>query len=256
MNCKVCFNGTIYQGSLFCEACRSFYRRNQGRSFKELHCKTGSFDCKLDAEDERRKMGSQHTHICRSCRLRRCSEVIHAENQSAMAIVETKNVENHHSELVLKMVVQGREGLVADMKNFHNLSSKIKMLSATDFYAKFMDSFKGLFVLMKSYGNIFPIFSELSTQDRIMFFMSTRFNLIAGEGFIYEDDCYITGCGGSNMRSLITKCQQTQSQVILVGMMQQAYNTWATLQEMKLTVAEQAFLLAFLFFNGNLLTNN
>ena len=82
--------------------------------------------------------------------------------------------------------------------------------------------------------------------------LKTRFAVLAGEGLLYPNDFYVLGISSDTMKSLVKRCLTgLPYRRILSSMNEQGEKSWIQLQNMKMTNVEQAFFLAFLFFNGN-----
>ena len=254
-NCKVCAIGIIVQGSLFCEACRSFYRRQIGkRNNDPLKCKSGTFNCRLIAQTTSvfGNQNSPYRFICRACRMKRCMELV-SDSQSGQQTLSKLDIPvEQHGELEdnLALIIKAKNAILNNMKH-SQLRKNDNSKGPEESWLDFMGDFPKLIVNMKSYGNFFPAFAKLSIKDRITFFMKTRFGLLAGEGLLDPEDYYITGINSANFNKFRQRASKNPIiSPILDRMGPQAEKSWIQIQNIKLTPLEQAFFLAFLFFDG------
>ena len=252
--CKVCITGKITQGSLFCEACRSFYRRNQSHSFENFKCKRGDYNCDLVSKDQKTNQGYLYRFVCKACRLKKTFELVNESNQSNVVERIEIPMEKHGDlENSLNLLMKGKSNLSAIMENcpIRTLMANFPQ-SNEQGWKGFMNVFPNFIVNVKTYARIFPIFSEFSIQDRITMILKTRFAVLAVEGLLYPNDFYVLGISSDTMKSLVKRCLTgLPYRRILSSMNEQGEKSWIQLQNMKMTNVEQAFFLAFLFFNGN-----
>ena len=252
-SCKVCFIGFIVQGSLFCEACRSFYRRNLRKGLASMKCASGTFNCRLTSHSVNKgsKRITPYRIICRACRLKRCIELVtELEGNSPEREISMKD--NREVENSLTLIVTAKHILMGNMR-VSQLRRDDRSLGAVEAWLNFMGDFPKLIVNLKTYGSIFPAFVQLPLKDRISFFMKTRLRILAGEGLLHADDYYLAGINHENFK----KFRQEALNNAIIGpileqIVQQAEKSWTQIQNLKLTTSEQAFFLAFLFFDGNL----
>ena len=251
--CKVCITGKIIQGFLFCEACRSFYRRNQSNSVEDFECKRGDYNCDLASKDCRTSQGSVYRFLCKACRLKKAFELARPCNRSNNVNIDIPTEGCGEMENVLKLLMKSKSNLSTNMENcpFRTLVANFPK-SSDQGWMIFMNIFPNFIVNVKTYGRIFPIFSQFSIQDRITMILKTRFAVLAGEGLLYPNDFYVTGINSDEIKALQKRCITGRPYGrILSTIRVQAEKSWIQLQNMKLTNVEQAFFLAFLFFSGN-----
>ena len=255
--CNVCITGKITQGSLFCEACRSFYRRYQSYTIDQFQCKIGDYSCNLNLKDERTNQGSPYRYLCKACRLKKSLELVKEWNQSSVVRIDIPMEKHGDIENVLNMLMKSKSNLSINMEHCPFRTWTDFSHSADEGWMVFMNAFPNLIVNMKTYARIFPIFSQFSIQDRITMILKTRFAILAGEGLLNAEDFYITGINSIALRLLQKRCSTSLPYGgILSLIIGQAEKSWIQLQNMKLTVVEQAFFLAFLFFNGTFNTKH
>ena len=215
-----------------------------------MKCQTGSFNCQLIAQSMRN--GKPFRFLCRACRLKRCMKLVN-DSFSSGSLTKSDVAIEQHGELENNLaLIMSAKDIVSNNMRMCQLRKNERSMTAEEASLIFMNSFPKLIVNMKSYGNFFPAFAQLSIKDRITFFMKTRFGLLAGEGLLHSEDYYITGINSANLKKFQLRSQHNSSlSFILNRLSEQTEKSWSQLQNMKLTPLEQAFFLAFLFFDGN-----
>ena len=206
--CKVCLRGQISQGNLFCEACRSFYRRNKD---KQLVCKTGLGQCMLSVTGFENPALSPHRNLCKGCRLEKClqleSDFLSAHNRRTTMGLELANSS------VTKVDVEGTFVTLANaasilQQRMNQLTWRIRPIencrNGYDFFQFYLDSIKEQVLCMKEFAKCFPVYSEMSVQDRVTFFLSSQFRVILGEGFIHSEKLYLNCFSSDNFQTCVS----------------------------------------------------
>ena len=242
---QVCQYGKVKQGVHFCEGCRSFFNRNRNRH--DLVCKSGTNNCLVELEDDRHKMGSKHKYICPACRLARCLETRRFQRQKLANIGDD---ELRHCEQLVGLVMKGKHEIVENMNSYKIRNNDIEWTSPIQIYNDFMDSFCHQFATLKKYGNIFPAFPKLNLQDKIAFFMATRFRIIAGENVIRDDGFSISTFSNKNHSRAFNLVRDESMRKVMDNITKQSFHSWTLLKGLQFSDVEKAFLLAFLFFDG------
>ena len=198
-SCKVCRNGVISQGILFCEACRSFFRRNRNRP--KINCQNGLGKC-LDKPNIHRHAFSTsgHRNLCKGCRLEKCLQLEHQMERKRQSSVE----------LVQSPVVGGTETMFVNMMNalkslkLHAGQMKWRQeplclpptARGPDVLQLYLDSIKDQVLIMKQFAMCFPVYTNLTIQDRVALFLSSQFRIILGESLIHPENFFM-GCFSS-----------------------------------------------------------
>ena len=255
MLCKVCQFTKVGHGSVFCEACRSFYIRNQKRG--TLPCKKKpNFKClSLSAVNESvddfvtlSKSNQNRRLLCSGCRLAKCRKIL-AENRgsSKSAIVNDSMVSKNaiQNETILKLVIKASEQLSENLDKLSIRSTSTAYPSSQGAFHMFLSSTPQQILEMKKYANCFPFHLKLDVVDRVSLVLSTKNRLIVGENLIKSKDLYI-GCMSSACQKEIYPYVHSIGEVRRQGLISRE-----KIKRVLLSTEEQAFLLAFLYFDGN-----
>ena len=257
--CDVCLDGPVIQGFWFCEACRSFLRRNRRKS-SSISCDTGFNQCLASVEEKTRNKKStkicnnnnnsssskKHRKLCKGCRLEKCLQL-----ETKTKVI--RPLENEF-EKTLSKIVHASTMFQMDLKQLqYRIESNQLPFSIAEDYAGicaiYLDSLRDQISMMKQFAKAFPIFSNMNIQDRVTFFRSTQFRAIVAEGFINDNDFYI-GCFSGQNWLLISKWVKGPVASLFAPITSQTLRIWQSIKALKLDQTEKYFLLAFLFFHS------
>ena len=146
--CFVCNYTKIIHGNTFCEACRSFYIRNQKRGTLQCKSDNPSFKClDLDGKDESivdfcilSKNGNRRL-LCPGCRLAKCKKIM--EKRSGKPA--SPNVDNSTTKLQLKHSNESETLLQIVMKASQNLTSQLDQLPCRSNEVNFTNPFDAFY---------------------------------------------------------------------------------------------------------------
>ena len=253
--CKVCQLDKIIHGNDFCEACRSFYIRNQRRPF--LPCKNnGKYKClhaAFDVEQTDEKCcKSNRRLICPGCRLVMCKRVksekirlgIIPDKQWIESVTSNDAID---SENMLKTVMKATAELSQLIGRFAFRNGDLQTgfyNNPTQAWHYYLNSMGPITQGMALFADNFNFHSDLDVNDRVKVMLTTKQRLIIGENMVNENDMYF-GCMSSQFQKLVDvflkplKVEQRQAAI-----------TKSFVHDLGWNNQELAFLLAFLFFDG------
>ena len=261
--CKVCHFAAIHHGTDFCEACRSFYIRNQ--KYSNLPCKNDAhFKClKLEGNESVKdycilyKGGLNRRLLCPGCRLAKCKQIKTATNLSGNCSKRVQNrpatmeieksitpVDFSEYDTILGSVMKAGKELTRHLDKLPFRRSGFSCLNSQEAWCIFLSSLQEQIRGMTLYAENFDFYSNLSVQDRICLIHSSKQRIIVGENLLNPKDLYI-GSMPSHLQKQISPYLAS-----LETMREQAVKTKYYINGIGWTIEEFSFLLAFLYFDG------
>ena len=265
--CKVCRHGEVSHGKDFCEACRSFFKRNRNRS--NLTCKSGHFNCFDGPLDNKfgntTRTGTHWRMLCPACRMKKCRKIRGLESDdeiqenkvpktpSSVALVKMSNSMNQIAppeddtplEWWVDTVVKACNELKQGFNTSHFRTFPFVFRSSEDVAYTYLDSIGQQLTIMKQFASCFPFYKKLAVGDRTSLFLSAQFKLACIEGMLYKHDFFFAGFSSFAISSAIPV-----SGGVLLDMYEQAQKTWQYFQTMNFNNIEAAFIVAIIFFGS------
>ena len=253
--CFVCNYTKIIHGNTFCEACRSFYIRNQKRGTLQCKSDNPSFKClDLNGKDESivdfcilSKNGNRRL-LCPGCRLAKCKKIMETRSKPSCPNVgnSTKLQLKHsnESEMMLQIVMKASQNLTNQLDQLPCRSNEVNFTNAFDAFYEYVQTMDKQVLCIKQFANSFPFYQNFSVQDRVCHMLTSKQRLLVGENLTNPNDLYV-GCLSTNFQKLVHQFMPPT-----MPSRKQAIVTKHRIDCMKWTKPELGFLLAFLCFDG------
>ena len=270
--CKVCVFEKVGHGGILCEACRSFYIRNRKKD--NLPCKKNNpkFKCiQLQGEEESisdycisYRGGFNRRFLCPGCRLVKSKMIVQSHSGKVLVRNEQQQqqqqqqtnlsspLEFHNfqpgygnNEWILQTLIHAHNVLSENLDQISVRTQAMVFSSPDDAWHQVVSTTKQQVLSMKQYANLFPFYRYLSLPDRISLMTLIKTRPIAGENLTNQNDLFIACLSTGNQMKAASFIPS------IYPIRQQAITTKKRIINLNWSKPEFAFLLGFLYFDGN-----